>query len=469
MTRLLATLIAVFMPTASASAAPREPRLTEPRAERLAALECHGDLKTSPRPPVLLVPGTITTPDETWSWGYRKLLLERGHGVCTVALPDYGFGDAQHAVEYVVTAIRVLGRRSSRRFSIVGFSQGGLLAVFALRVWPTAASHVDDLVGLAGVYDRGSEWARREIDPATRTTESHAYCSDACAASLTQEASGSNLHTALATRRLPAGLTYTAVGTRYDEQVTPQPEANELPPAAARRSVQIQDICPGRRYPSSGGHFPVNHASLLGDAVAHALVLDALDHPGPADPSRVSRAICLKTTYDGVDWPRFAAAAPDFGPRSAEPEHEVEEEPALRCNLAPECADRRSWAAPLLESVRVAETALTVRVRAAGWLRLRPQRRGGSPGRRVRRHTIRLRRGDQLIPLDALRGGSYRVRLETKPLRGGYWTRERAVRIRGAQPHGPRASPARDVRARQRQGRALHPDRRATGSPLVRG
>ena len=54
----------------------------------------------------------------------------------------------------------------------------------------------------------------------------------------------------------------------------------------------VQDVCPGHA---------ADHGSLLSDAVAYALVLDALTHSGPASPARVAGTTCLQTTMPGVD------------------------------------------------------------------------------------------------------------------------------------------------------------------------
>jgi hypothetical protein len=53
----------------------------------------------------------------------------------------------------------------------------------------------------------------------------------------------------------------------------------------------VQDICPGRQ---------VSHVELLYDAVAIALVQDAIDHPGPARASRIPRTLCDRTVAQGL-------------------------------------------------------------------------------------------------------------------------------------------------------------------------
>ncbi|MGH2687542.1 MAG: hypothetical protein ACRDKW_01855, partial [Actinomycetota bacterium] len=43
-----------------------------------------------------------------------------------------------------------------------------------------------------------------------------------------------------------------------------------------------------------------SHVGLAADAPAVALVLDALTHPGPADPARIDRRTCLQATVPGA-------------------------------------------------------------------------------------------------------------------------------------------------------------------------
>src|SRR5205807_3953579 len=51
-------------------------------------------------------------------------------------------------------------------------------------------------------------------------------------------------------------------------------------------------VCPAR---------PVNHIGELHAPVSQPLVMDALDHPAPADPSRVGSAVCLGLVGPGLD------------------------------------------------------------------------------------------------------------------------------------------------------------------------
>jgi hypothetical protein len=283
------------------------PSLSVPRADRLDALQCMGDLANSPLSPVLLVHGTGVTARENWSFGYEKVLADGGHSVCTVTLPNRAYGDVQRSVEYVVTAIRVIHRRSGRSLSIIGHSQGAFLPPYALRIWPDLRRMVDDFVGLSGIYADTVDICDRQ----------------SCIPAFWQADRRSRFWRALLRHPLPSGPSYTAIGTLYDEVVKPQPQANQLPDVASATSVLIQDICPGRRF--ADGY---NHIYMAADAVAFALATDALDHGGPADPARISPSTCDQQIFDGFDYAGFALIAP--GLLTAPAGEEVDREPPVR-------------------------------------------------------------------------------------------------------------------------------------------
>ena len=107
--------------------------------------------------------------------------------------PNYSYDDVQDTVQYVAAAIRTMHQRAGRKISILGHSQGAFQPVFALRIWPDLANDVEDLIGLGGAYDRGSQ----EI--ATQCAQG-----DACSQSFRQIQTGSHLLAALSQRRLPS-------------------------------------------------------------------------------------------------------------------------------------------------------------------------------------------------------------------------------------------------------------------------
>jgi pimeloyl-ACP methyl ester carboxylesterase len=263
----------------------RDGALTEPPAALARSLECHGDLRGAALPAVILVHGTGSSPKESFSFGYAYVLRRLGFAVCTVRLPDHGVVDLQRSIQYVVHAIRTVARRSGRKVSLIGHSQGAVLATYAPYFWPDLPTLIDDVIGLGGPY-RGS-------------TSANPGCADsACPAFAWQLRPTSNINRAFGDTPKPAGPSFTAIATAFDQRVTPAPQAGLL---AGASNVALQDICPGR---------PVDHFQLLDDAVAYALAIDALTHPGPADPARVSRATCLQTTIPGSDDASAAAIAP---------------------------------------------------------------------------------------------------------------------------------------------------------------
>src|SRR5207247_4955501 len=85
----------------------------------------------------------------------------------------------------------------------------------------------------------------------------------------------------------PGSVSYSSIYSQTDELVQP-PETAIIDGAS---NVMIQDLCPLR---------PVHHVGLNEDAVVFALVMDALDHPGPADPTRIDPMICTELFMPGV-------------------------------------------------------------------------------------------------------------------------------------------------------------------------
>lgn len=247
----------------------RGPRLTEPRAALRRAVTCDPRSRLrSARRVVVLVHGTATTTRESWSWGYERALRADGFASCRVTLPAKGLGEVTRAAEYVVAAVRTAARRSGGRVAIVGHSQGGFLGAWVTRFWPDVAERVHDVVSLAGAM-HGTAFAD-ELCVLGR-----------CHPVAWQFRRGSRMVTALRATAPPSRRTATtSIATRYDEIVRPQPAVNRLDGA---RSIVLQEVCPND---------PVEHNLLLGDPLGYALALDAITHPGPADPARLPASVC---------------------------------------------------------------------------------------------------------------------------------------------------------------------------------
>lgn len=285
---LAAVAAAVLIPgvTAGPLSAADDPGLAVPAGAAAAALHCPTPVRAGATP-VLLVHGTFTNDDETWGWGYARALPRLGYDTCTLTLPDRAVGDIQVAAEYVVVAVRTLAAASGGRVDVVTHSQGGLEARWALRWWPTVRDQVDDLVMLAAP------------NHGTLVAEAQAATGVSCPACWQMRPASAFLAALNAGDETPGAVSYTSVYTLFDEVVpqVPPPPTSALDGA---RNVLVQDVCPGR---------PVDHLTILGDAVAFDLVVDALARRGPADPSRLSPLACLGTVMPGADPTAFATIA----------------------------------------------------------------------------------------------------------------------------------------------------------------
>jgi len=291
-------------PAPSPFPAAEGPALQEPEATLAAALSCPGGFGHPDHEPVLLVHGTGATGQLNWGWNYAKVLPAMGYDVCTVDLPNRALDDIQVSSEYVVYAIRTMARTSGRLVDVVGHSQGGLEPRWALKWWPDTRRLVDDDVMLAspnhGVY------------------AADVWPPGVCTAACYQMARTAQFIAALnAGDETPGAVSYTSLYSRTDELVQPTTTA----PMDGAANIAIQDVCPGR---------PVEHASMAADAAVFALVIDALTHPGPADPARFDPATCSQGTFPGVDpVAGFAELAKEITEARTFPYHPVAGEPPL--------------------------------------------------------------------------------------------------------------------------------------------
>jgi hypothetical protein len=275
-------LLTMSAPSAGASVGPREnppgPALTASPEALAAALSCPQGV-AGDRDPVLLVPGPGGDPTFIYAAGLEPVLRARGYPVCGLYLPEAGFGDLQVQAEYVVASIREMAARSGRPVSVIGVSQGGLPPRWALKWWPDLRFLVGDLIGLAPAnhgFPLGQATCAQPCPPATR-----------------QQIPGSRLLAALNQGdETPGGgrVAYSVISSATDANVPPQ--YSPLEGESDDSNTSIQAICPGRE---------VDHGHIQYDAVAIALVLDALGHDGPARASRVPSTECAKRYADGID------------------------------------------------------------------------------------------------------------------------------------------------------------------------
>ncbi len=280
---LVAGLVAA-LPTAPASAAdgyaPLDrpgPALTVPAADLAASYRCTGDF-SSPLEPVLALPGTGTTPDQAFEWNYGNYFAAEGRPYCTVTLPLEARGDIQLGGEYIVHAIRRTYEQAGRPIATFGPSQGGMSPRWALRFWPDTRAMVADQIGVAPSHHG--------------TADSGCSAAKPCTIAHWQQESDSAFLAALNSgAETFAGIDYTVIYSRSDTTVPPDLAPLPSGPGTVA-NIATQEICPATTH----GHLTVGTI----DPIAHALVMDALNHAGPADASRIDPAVCNAALMPGV-------------------------------------------------------------------------------------------------------------------------------------------------------------------------
>jgi pimeloyl-ACP methyl ester carboxylesterase len=303
------------------------PPLSVPQDKLKASLDCPSNLAGATRVPVLLVPGTGSNPQHNFSWNWEPALDDLGISWCAVTLPDNALGDIQVAGEYVVNAIRTMHQQAGRQISIIGHSQGGMIPRWALRFWPDTRAMVDDQIGLA---------------PSNHgTTGADILCTFSCAAADWQQRDISDFIKALNSyQETFRGISYTEIYSHFDEIVTPNSDdtgSSSLHGGGGEITNEaIQDLCPLD---------PSEHLAIgTQDKVAYDLAIDALDHPGPADPARAAASdpgICtplaLMPGIDPATYPTdLASAAADLALNTATAT-QINAEPPLACYVTASC------------------------------------------------------------------------------------------------------------------------------------
>jgi len=273
------------------------------------------------------VPGTGSNPHSNFSWNWEPALTNLGISWCAVTLPENALGDIQVAGEYVVNGIRTMYARAGRRISIIGHSQGGMLPRWPLRFWPDTRAMVDDQIGFA---------------PSNHgTTGADPVCSSSCAAADWQQRDIANFIRALNSyQETFSGISYTEVYTHNDEIVTPNSDdtgSSSLHGGGGQiTNVAIQDLCPS----DLSEHLAIGTQDL----VAYDLAIDALTHPGPADPMRAMASdpgICppgaLMPGISPATYPAdLASASSDLALNTAAAK-QLNAEPPLKCYVTGTC------------------------------------------------------------------------------------------------------------------------------------
>ena len=339
-TGAIATLLAAgaltVAPAAKADYAPLNrpgPALSESTADLAGSLTCTGDLARGTAEPVLLLSGTSVTSTENFAFNYMPALRAAGIPYCASDQPGAlrtNLGDLQTRAEYVVYAIRKMYRLAGRPIATLGHSQGGMITRWALRFWPDTRPMVADVIGLAAT------------NHGTQAPVANALCMSACWPGGLQQKATSHFIAALnSPPETFAGISYTEIYTRYDELV--EPAFGSKPAATVHGSGDIANILMQSICPTDTS----DHLFIVNSPLAYALALDAITHPGPADPARINRGVCRQSTIPGTDpvtsRTDILAAALDFAVNAAQGKSAAVE-PPLRCYVTASCPSKADTA-----------------------------------------------------------------------------------------------------------------------------
>lgn len=197
-------------------------------------------------------------------------------------IPGAQLGDAQLAAEYTAYAINYMQCQSGRTIAGLSWSQGSLNFQWAFKYWPSTRANTTDVVAISPDY-HGTVFA-------------NALCAAlACDPSVLQQEYSSNF---IQTLRSNGGDSAYVPTTNvfsgfFDEIVEPQ----QIPIASGQlldarnvgvSNTEVQISCAGQPAGSLYGH-----ETVLINPLAAALALDALQHKGPGQISRINTtAVC---------------------------------------------------------------------------------------------------------------------------------------------------------------------------------
>ena len=339
-------VIAAQSTSASASAAAPHyapvnqpgPPLSVPPDQLAQSLRCTSNLVSSGRTPVLFVTPTLVTPDEAF-FGYESAFDAQGIPYCTLTIPDFTTEDIQVSAEYVVYAVRTIHSETGDQVDLLGWSQGGGPEPrWALRFWPDIRPMVAKLIDLEAP-NHGTILLHTVCIGSVCV---NALCPSHCSPAIWQQADNSNFTAALnSDQETFPGIAYTNVYSHTSQFVQPNLSddgTTSLHGGGGQiANIALQSICPLD---------VADHLAYWYDPVAYALVMDALTHPGPADPARINRDVCLQLTMpyvNALEIPTYTLHLYNviflqrffFVPQTSS-------EPALKCYVTGSCASSGS-------------------------------------------------------------------------------------------------------------------------------
>jgi triacylglycerol lipase len=212
--------------------------------------------------PVVLVPGTLIVT----KWNVvEPALTKLGYCVHTFNYGNYGTAEIAHSAKKLATFVdTVLAGTHAKKVSIVGHSQGGMMARYYVK-FLGGKGKVDDLIGLSP-SNHGT------VNPAI--VASGVPC-EACNEQLAGSAFLQKLNRGSET---PGPVDYTVLETLDDLILVPYTSAFLSGPSSRVTNVTLQSDCPAAF---------ITHLGMPSDPIVLQWIENALGRKGPASPNFV--------------------------------------------------------------------------------------------------------------------------------------------------------------------------------------
>ncbi|KAK5124607.1 hypothetical protein LTR85_001320 [Meristemomyces frigidus] len=234
-------------------------------------------------PPVLFLPGTAAVAGQNFGPNYGKLFAQNKIAdPVYVNLPGENLADIQVAAEYVAYAVNYIsGISGGKNVSTISWSAGSLDGQWALKYWPSTRNKTSNKIGISPDYHG--------------TIEAQLLCPGVVTPGCTPAIAQQNYNsTFIRTLRNNGGdsayVPTTNVYSIFDEIVEPQQDPNASGALNDARkvgvsNVEVQAVCTALL---PGGEFYNSHEGVLYNALGYALAVDAIQHGGPGQLSRVN-------------------------------------------------------------------------------------------------------------------------------------------------------------------------------------
>ncbi|KAK2025272.1 alpha/beta-hydrolase [Colletotrichum zoysiae] len=240
---------------------------------------------SSGKQPVILIPGTAVMAGSTYRANLGPLLDKSDFAnPLWVNIPDASFDDAQESSEYVAYAMNYIQTSTGRKPAVVAWGQGSLNVQWAFKYWPSTRDAVTDLVALGPDF-HGTTVAFPGCDSILSIL--------GCAPSVYQHMYGSQfVRTLRADGGDSAYVPTTSIFSSADQIVQPQSGSKASALINDARGAEASNIEVRAACPNTPAGASVTHEGLLYNALAFALLKDALAHEGPGRLERIDKKVC---------------------------------------------------------------------------------------------------------------------------------------------------------------------------------